>query len=268
MAQLKTHKPTGKVGWPILLLAGGEKCGKSYSAAQFSASDLVDRTFWFEIGEMIAEEYAPLGRYEIVDHDGSYSSIVDQLDAVLALPRSRKPHCIVIDSATKLWDLLTDEQTTIMKRRNKNTITVDQWNVAKKRWAEFFDRLRRHYGPVIITARYERVTVMDAKGQPTDEKEWKIKAEKNLGFDVNGTILMPTPRQYFLSGLTSLKFDIPVGGHRPLPDFTVDKFMRVLGVEDLGERTYTALKEDQLPDPQDQQENKISFADFEGAAAT
>ena len=35
---LITRKPTGKPPWPIMLIAGVEKSGKTYSAAQASAS--------------------------------------------------------------------------------------------------------------------------------------------------------------------------------------------------------------------------------------
>lgn len=54
---LKTRKPTGQVSWPFLLLAGAEKSGKSYAAAAFSASDLIGRTFWIEVGESDADMY-------------------------------------------------------------------------------------------------------------------------------------------------------------------------------------------------------------------
>lgn len=247
-APLKTRKPTGKPSWPILLLAGGEKCGKSYSAAAFSASDLIDRTFWIEIGEGSADQYGALAgaRYEIVEHDGSYPSMLATAKAVVAQQSNpRKPHAIVIDSMTEMWDLLCGEQQAIADKRNKATITMDQWNAAKKRWRAFFDVLRDHNGPVILTARYEQVTVMDAKGQPTAQKEWKVRAEKNLAFEVDGTIEIPKPRQFYLNGMRSLTMQVPVGGHLPLPDFTLDKFFRDLGIAgNAGQRSYVAPQND------------------------
>lgn len=269
---IKTRKPTGKPSWPLLLLAGGEKCGKSYAAAALSASDLIDRTLWLEIGEGSADQYGALpgARYEIVEHDGSYKSMLTAAEAMVVEPRRHphrdRPHAIVVDSMTELWDLLCSEQQAIADKRGKNTITMDQWNVAKKRWRAFVDVLRRHRGPVIMTARYEQVTVMDAKGQPTPLKEWKVRAEKNLAFEVDGTIEIPTPRRYFLNGMRSLVFQVPPGGHMPLPeDFTLDMFLRKLGIDgNEGERTYVAPVEDLTADDPDP--GRVTAAEILGQA--
>lgn len=262
---VKTHKPSGIPAWPIMLLAGGEKCGKSYSATEFSSSDLIDKTFWIEFGEHTAEEYGamPGARFEIVDHDGTFDSVLEQVEDIITEPYGNKPNSIVIDSMGKIWETLSDEQATIAKRRGKTVITMDQWNVAKKRWASLFGALMRHYGPVILTARYEQVAVMDDRGQPTGKKEWKIKAEKNLGFDVDATILMPEPQRYFLSGVKSLVFKLPPGGNLELPDFTIDRFIRKLGIADLGGRNFVPPKENPPTDDQATQK-RVSFDDFDG----
>lgn len=259
LAQLKTRKPTGKPSWPVLLLAGGEKCGKSYTAAALSASDLVDRTFWIEIGEGSADQYGamPGARYEIVEHDGSFPDLLAVAKAVVAQPSNpNKPHAIVVDSVTELWDLLGNEQATIAKSRGKETITMDQWNAAKRRWRQFFDTVRSHNGPVILTARYEQVSVVEG-GRPVTEdgtkngkpvKEWKVRAEKNTVFEVDGTIEIPKPRKFYLNGMRSLAVSVPVGGHMPLgDDFTLDKFLRDLGLaapNATSKRTYVAPRED------------------------
>lgn len=266
MTELKTRKPTGKPSWPILLLAGGEKCGKSYSAAALSASDLVDRTFWIEIGEGSADQYGALpgARYEIVEHDGSFPSMLAVAKQVVEQRSNpRKPHAIVVDSMTELWDLLCNEQQAIATKRNKTAITMDQWNAAKKRWRAFFDALRSHNGPVILTARYEQVTVMDSKGQPTPQKEWKVRAEKNLAFEVDGTIEIPKPRTFYLNGMRSLTMQVPMGGHMPLPDFTLDKFLRDLGIAgNSAERTYVAPQND--PNAAPPEEQRVTAAEITG----
>lgn len=240
---LKTRRPTGKPSWPILLIAGVEKAGKSYSAAALSASTLIDRTLWIEVGEGSADQYGamPGARYEIVEHDGTYKSMLQAArDAVAEPSNPKRPNVIVVDSGTELWDLLCAEQQAVADKRNKDTITVDQWNVAKKRWRQFFDALRAHNGPVIITARFEQVTVME-KGKPTERKEWKVRAEKNLPFEVDGVIQIPKARMFYLSGMRSLTMSVPMGGWLELPDFTFDKFLRDLGIaENIGDRTYVA----------------------------
>lgn len=244
---IKTRKPTGKAPWPMILLAGVEKAGKSYACAAFSASDLVDRTFYIEIGEGSADQYGALpgARYEIVEHDGSYPGILEAIQAAVAEPARGKPNCIVMDSMTELWGLLTDEQQSIATKRGKSTITMDQWNAAKKRWRKIIDTLRAHNGPVLLTARYELVTVMDAHGKPTTDKVWKVRAEKDLGFEVDGTITMKEVRQPFVAGLRTVAFNMPAGGFAPKnpESFDLDSFFRRLNI-DGGERVYVPRKED------------------------
>jgi hypothetical protein len=231
----------------MLLLAGGEKAGKSYACAAFSSSQMIERTLWIEIGEGSADPYGaiPGARYEIVDHDGSYKGILQATRDAVAEPSGSKPNAIVVDSATELWDLLCSEQQGVAMKRGKETITMDQWNVAKKRWREWLDVLRGHKGPVLITARFEQVTVVKA-GKPTDEKTWKVRAEKNLGFEVDGIIEVPAPREFYLSGMRSLKFPTPPGGHLrldPKEGFSLDWFLAQLDIRG-GERSYIPLRED------------------------
>lgn len=241
----------------MILLAGAEKAGKSYSAAQLSSSNLVGRTFWFEIGEGAADQYGALpgARYEIVEYDGSFRELLRNVEAAVLEPAAKgKPNAIVIDSMTELWELLCNEQQTVANTRRKAApgtdavITMDQWNVAKRRWRRLIDALRVHNGPVILTARFEQVTVMGPDGKPLNPpaKEWKIRAEKNLPFEVDGIVEIPKPRQAYLNGMRSVVLQVPPGGHLPLPDFTLEKLFLDLGLANGGtsERAFTAPKID------------------------
>lgn len=251
---LKTRKPTGKPPWPMLLLAGAEKCGKSYSAAEMSRSDLIGRTIWFEVGEGAADQYGALpgARYEIAEYDGSFQQLLAGIQEAVTLPIvNGRPNAIVIDSMTEVWELLCNEQQHAANVRRKAapgtdaTITMDQWNVAKRRWRRIIDALRLNPGPVILTARFEQVTVMDKTGKPTADKEWKIRAEKNLPFEVDGIVEIPKPRTHYLNGMRSVLINVPVGGHMPMPDFSLDKLFRDLGLDQgNSERSYTAPKID------------------------
>ena len=243
---LKTRKPTGKASWPLVLLAGREKCGKSYTASKFSASDLIDRTFYIEIGEGTADQYGAIkgARYEIVEHDGSFAGILQAIEDAVAVPIDGKPHALVIDSVSELWGLLSDEQESIARKRGKDTITMDQWNVAKKRWRQIIDAARKNRGPVIFTARYNEVTVI-RNGKPTTEKEWKVDAEKNLAYEVDAIITWTKPREPFINGVRTVAFDVPQGGFAPKDpaNFDLDKFFRSLNIEG-GQRIYIPRKED------------------------
>jgi hypothetical protein len=258
--ELVTRQPTGKPSWPTILLAGGEKSGKSWSAAAFSSSDLIGRTFYIEIGEHYADEYGaiPGARYEIVQHDGTYRGIARAVWAATKQERvDGKPNCIVIDSATILWDMLSDQaQRTANARWRKNNpnapepddevkVTVDLWNTAKDKFGDIIRMLYQFDGPVIITARLELVTVM-VGGKPTTDKTWKVRSEKNLPFEVDAVIQAREPRSWQVTGLRSTRLELPVGKTLPLPNFTVDGFLRKLG---LAEEGATAPRSVTLPRP-------------------
>lgn len=248
MSTRTTRKPTGKASWPLVLLAGREKCGKSYTASRFSASELIDRTFYVEIGEGSADQYGaiPGARYEIVEHDGSWADILAAVEWAVAQPTPNgKPHAIVLDSMTELWGLLSDEQESVSRKRGKDTITMDQWNAAKKRWRKVIDAARKNRGPVIFTARYNEVTVMKG-GKPTTDKEWKVDAEKNLAYEVDAIITWKAPREPHIDGVRTVAFDVPAGGFSPRDpaNFDLDKFFRSLNI-DGAERVYIPRREDE-----------------------
>lgn len=252
---LRTRKPTGLAPWPLVLLAGREKVGKSYTASKFSGSDLIDRTFYVEIGEGSADQYGaiPGARYEIVEHDGSWADILRAIEEAIAEPTPNgKPHALVIDSMTELWGLLSDEQESIAKKRGKDTVTMDQWNAAKKRWRKIIDAARRNRGPVIFTARYNEVTVMRG-GKPTADKEWKIDAEKNLPYEVDAIITWKVAREPYINGVRTVAFDVPAGGFAPRDpaNFDLDRFFRSLNIDGAAERVYIPRKEDSEAYPQE-----------------
>lgn len=264
--QLATRKPTGKPAWPITLIAGAEKAGKSYSCAEASASDLIDRTLWVGVGEDAPDELGALpgARFEIVETDGTYRGILQALEACVAQPAKGKPHLIVLDSATRLWDLLCDELQVEANRRARvkaekykrpvpdedATITMDQWNAAKQRWAHIIDTLRAHQGPVLITARLENVTVLDAQGKPTTDRTWKVKAEKSLPYDVGCIVEMPARGDTHLAGVRSLRFKPAQTGRTAYPNFTVDKLWRDLGLAEkdgTSERRHATIDAEDKP---------------------
>lgn len=255
---LKTRKPTGKPPWPIVLIAGVQKAGKSYAAAQASASDLIGRTLYIPVGEDDPDELGAIdgARFEIVMHDGTYRGIYTALaEAVEELAGEKKPGLIVIDSGTRLWNLLSDEvQATAndraarkAKRNGRAAPTedvqpsMDLWNRAKNRWEAVIDLLRDHRGPSIITARLERVAVMQ-DGAPNGEHEWKVQAHKSLPWDVGAIVQMPDIGQAYLTGVRSLRVQGATKALRPFPDFTMDALWREMGLADgATERSHTGL---------------------------
>jgi hypothetical protein len=235
------RKPTGKPSWPIFLLAGREKAGKSYSAAQASASPLLNTTYWVSVGEKDPDEYGaiPGARFEMAPHDGTVLDIEATIAWLRQAPRSDKPNLLIIDSATLLWDQLTREANMTAERqgrKDKNgdvVVGTDLWNKANFQWKRIFSEVKAWDGPVIVTARLDLVAVMDDRGRPTPQKAEKVKSQKNLPYDVDGVIELPERGKATLSGVRSVRYQLM--GRTELPaDWNFDWLWRKLGLDELG----------------------------------
>ena len=75
MSLIKSRKPTGVVPYPVILLEGPEKAGKTWAALLLSRSERVGQTYVLDLGEGSADEYGaiPGVRYEVLEHDGTYA---------------------------------------------------------------------------------------------------------------------------------------------------------------------------------------------------
>ncbi len=238
------HRPNCQTSWPLILVAGAEKTGKSYTTAELSGSDLIGETFWIEFGENTAEEYGqvPGARYIVADHDGTFNDVCRRArEAVAEPPRDGKPNLIVIDSISPIWEMLSAEMQEVANRRKKadidaeSKITADLWNLAKERWKKLIRILKSHNGPVVLVARLEVVAVMDASGQPTKDKTRKTVAHKSLPYAVDVIVQIPEYRKYQITGVRSLVFDMPPGeSFDAPPDFTLDGLLRRMGLAELG----------------------------------
>ena len=228
--------PTGLPSWPVLLLAGREKAGKSFAAAQASASKLIDRTFWLGFGEKDPDEYGAIkgARFEIAEHDGTLADLKATIQYLLTIPVTDKPHLLVLDSGTRVWTTLREKATWIAMKRDKKDrdgefiITMDIWNKVNGEWADILNLIRRWNGPVIITARLDTVAVIE-NGKPTSRKTEKVQGQKSLAYDVDAIVEMPERGKAELVGARSVIYQIPA--RDPLPNFTVDGLWRMLGLD-------------------------------------
>lgn len=225
MSGLRVRKPTGKTAWPLILVEGEEKAGKSFAAYSLSASEQVGRTFVVDLGEGTADEYGSLGPFEVVEHNGTFTTILDQMRAAAAVPAvDDRPNVIVLDDATALWDLLKDWAMRRARdsRAGRRTLAADPdaeiaptmnlWNDAKDRWQRIVDLLRFFPGVAVVCARGREVAkVVD--GQPViGETVWRVDAEKNLAFDCSAWVRMTRPHQATLIAVRSLTVDVPASG--------------------------------------------------------
>lgn len=230
MTALKTRQPTGAVVAPLVLLEGPEKAGKSWSAAELSKSDKVGRLLWLDLGEGAGDEYAaiPGANYELIEHDGSYRSIYEQVcaardEAARAKAAGELPVVLVIDSMTHLWELLKEWVDGRARRREKNQkllakdpnaeidITTDLWNDATGRWRAVMTKLMTFPGPVVMTARGKEVVEIGQDGKPTRNSTYKVEGQKGLAFDASVWVRMSREEGAKVIGARSVHLGIRPG---------------------------------------------------------
>jgi hypothetical protein len=242
---LKTRPPTGAVPWPLLLVEGGEKSGKSWAAAVLSSSEKVGRTLWIDWSEGAADEYGAIdgARYEVIEHDGTWSSVMEQVHAARdearrAVEAGEKPVVLVIDSMTAEWDDLKDWVDGKARRRDVNVkrlekdpdaevqITTDLWNLATSRHKDLMRILMRFPGIVVMTAKGEDQVAME-NGKPTKERVWKVMGQKNLAFDASVWVRLSRTEHPQIVGARSVHAGIKPGDDKPrrVPDLTLEKLV-------------------------------------------
>ena len=244
--KIKSHKPSGRVPWPLVLLEGEEKSGKSYALAELSASPRVGMCYWIDLGEGSSDEYGaiPGAEYEVIDHDGSYGDILEQITAVYweakrAADAGEPPTVLGIDTMTAMWRMLTNWTNDRAKRSRAGqralaadpdaevSATSNLWNDANGRHRRVLDLLQSFPGIVIITARGKDVAVMGSNGQPIEgRKEWKVEGQKELAFEASVWIRMfRAPRRAQLIGGRGLKLGQMDGKPLDLPDFSLEEII-------------------------------------------
>lgn len=231
---MKTRKPTGVVPYPVVLLEGEEKAGKSYSAALLSASPKVGQTYWIDLGEGAADEYGviPGARYLVVEHDGTYAQILQAVvdvkaEAAKAKAAGEPPVVLVIDSMSALWEGLKDWTTerAIARAKKKGkpadveniTITTDLWNDATARYRRLMTQLLTFPGIVVLTARGKEVAEM-ANGRPVEgSKTHKVEGHKSLAYDATVWVRMTRTAPPLVIGARSVHVGLIPGKDDPLP---------------------------------------------------
>jgi hypothetical protein len=234
---LTTIKPTSLVPWPCLLVAGDRGAGKTYLSLEASGSSMIDRTLVLTLGEQEPDEYGliPGARFERIVHDGSYEGVLEAVTDVANLPAGRLPNLFVLDGATALWDLIVVNQRAIAKRqaaaaaratkRPEPTgvdLTNEHWRAADDDWYRILNTIRRMHGPSIVTAR------MDGP---------KVRAHRDLGYDVSGVIELPERGVSRITKLISARN--PIAGVVDVPELSIEQVWRDLGLPaDAGTRSY------------------------------
>lgn len=210
--QLNARKPTARVPYPFVLLEGEEGSGKSWAAAVLSASDRVGRTFWLDLDEGTADEYGAIdgARFEVLEHDGTYAQVLEQVLAVREVAREahaagEPPVVLVVDTMLNVWDGLKDWVSARAKEKPSNQrklaadpaaeldVSRNLWNDAGNRYRRLTNVLKTFPGIVVGITRGKWVSDTDpATGQPYRDgrKTYRIEGEKNLGYDATVILRM------------------------------------------------------------------------------
>jgi len=241
---LKTRKPSGAVPWPLILIEGGEKSGKSWSCAELSGSGKVGQTYWIDFTEDGADEYgAVLGaRYLVIDHNGSWGDILQQVEEVKAeagraAQAGGPPVVLVIDSMSIEWELLKDWATQRAKGSKSNKeklrrdpaaeikVPMNLWNDATARHRRLMTHLMTFPGIVVMTARGKEVASLDDNGRPIENsKEYKVEGNKTLAFDASVWVRLSRDTPPVIVGARSVHAGIRPGRDdpKPVPDFNLE----------------------------------------------
>jgi hypothetical protein len=234
--KLQTRVPTGLVPWPLILIEGSEKAGKSWACAELSASEKVGQTYWIDLGEGGADEYGsiPGARYLVVEHDGTFGQVLASVEAIKAdaqraADAGEPPVVLVIDSMTAEWDLLKGIADAKARQRlakkgrqvaadQEPQISMDLWNEANSRHRKLMTALMTFPGIVAVTARGKEVAALDTNGRPIEgSKEYKVEGQKNLAFDATVWIRVSRDHPPMVVGARSVHAGIRPGVDRPKP---------------------------------------------------
>ncbi len=237
---IPTRKATGRPSWPLIVLEGPEKTGKTWAAAELTATGRFSHTYWIDWGEGSADEYAaiPGADYEIVMHDGTFDTVHARVEAIHEFAKQQnaageRPVLLVIDSMTAEWETLKQEadrqarRSKAAQRKLENdpdaeiSIPMNLWNDASDRHYRFMRLLQTFAGVVVMIARGKEVAALDDNGRPTGERTYKVEGHKNLAYDASCWIRLSRDQHPMVVGARSVNYGIRPGVDKPrsMPNF-------------------------------------------------
>ena len=241
--KLRTRRPTGIPPWPLILLEGGEKLGKTWTALEFTGDSRVGRAWALDLAEGTLDEYGkiPGADFEIIIHDGTWPDIMGQLEAAvlesIADKAAGKPPCVlVVDTATAEWAMLRSWVDVRSRRVPANVRALQRdpdaelikprhlWNPVDERHKAFLRLLLKFEGPVLVTARGKEISATGPDGQPIQgQKDYRVDAQKDIGFDATAWVRLSRTEPPTIIGVRSVKHGVRPGRDPvvPWPDFTL-----------------------------------------------
>lgn len=203
-AALRTVAPTGRASWPRILLSGEAGAGLAWTAADFSRDSRLGGMYWLSVA---GEDAHALGavdgaRYDILDHDGTWSDLYEQVCAAwdvahAAVEAGGLPVALTVDSMSGIRAMLAELADTRARRRTAGALAArgldpapayssevevlvgaDLWTLVGGRHRQLMGKILTWPGPVVMTAREQ----VGADGR------WSLRAQDGLEHDVTAWV--------------------------------------------------------------------------------
>jgi hypothetical protein len=233
----KVRRPTGLVTAPLILIEGDEKAGKSWLCAEFSADDRIGQMYWIDLGEGSADEYGkvPGARYLMLDHDGTWTSIITAVEecrdeARRAAEAGEPPVVLTIDQMGAEWSMHKDWASTRARESNSNQLRLrkdpnaeikvsgNYWNDANDRHARLMRLLMTFPGIVVMVARGKDVAAIGDDGQPTpNARDYRVEGQKAMAFDASVWVRMSRDSHPMIIGARSVRAGVKPTHDRLVP---------------------------------------------------
>lgn len=228
---LTTRKPTGTCAYPLILVEGEEYSGKSHMAFALANDERIGQTWALTVGEDV-DWLGAVADFDIVNHDGTWPQIMAAAEALHAdctrrVAAGEPTPLVVVDSGTKVWELLTTwaENRARTNDDNRRRLMLDPnaeinvghayWNPANRRHRRLVALLRSMPAVVVVTARGKWVSAFDKQtGRPVpNTKEYSVQAQSELGFATTAWVRLTKGQYPQIVGARMAK-----GGVRPGED--------------------------------------------------
>ncbi len=197
---LSFREPTGRTSYPLILVEGEEYSLKSTLAVTLAGDPRLGETWMLPVGEEV-DWLSAVAPFKIVEHNGQWWQIigaVEQMHAAAAAIRAAggKPPLLIVDSASKVWELLATwaEYRARSSDTNRRKLALDPnaeidishtyWNAANRRHRRLVHLLRSMPAVVVVTGRGKWVSAFDkGTGRPVPgQREYSVQVQAELPY--------------------------------------------------------------------------------------
>ncbi|MFE3196859.1 hypothetical protein [Embleya sp. NPDC059237] len=236
----RTRPRASTTAYPLILLDGDDPAWQLRTAAEFTTSPRVGPCYWLDLGDASGDAFAEGSGYRIVDHDGTWTDVLAQIEAVAdaadhAAEHGLPPVGLVLNSASTLWRMLVSwvhdraRRSDLGQRRLRKDpdarIEVDAslWDEATERHAHAMWLMRTMPATVVLLARSRHEVATDDDGRVAPDTRRDIDGQKLVAWEATVRVRrnLGDPHPVIVSSRSPR---LPIPDTEPLPSagFTVD----------------------------------------------